>query len=156
MNDYVLRSDIVKTLLCILAVLLLFLVVNRVHMWLLWRRWVRERVAKLREIEAKEPKKEQDDPCDTCLRWPECNGADRDTCPNCETVLHLVPCPKCGGNPIPVRVGDNKQLFAMRCKNCGYFAARPHEAGLTDEQATVIWNRRAGDELLERMVDDGK
>ena len=21
------------------------------------------------------------DPCDTCLRWSECNGVDRDTCP---------------------------------------------------------------------------
>ena len=21
------------------------------------------------------------DPCDTCRRWDECNGADRDTCP---------------------------------------------------------------------------
>lgn len=21
------------------------------------------------------------DPCDTCLRWPECNGVDADNCP---------------------------------------------------------------------------
>jgi hypothetical protein len=21
------------------------------------------------------------DPCDTCLRWSECNGVDRNTCP---------------------------------------------------------------------------
>lgn len=21
------------------------------------------------------------DPCDTCLRWSECNGVDRDACP---------------------------------------------------------------------------
>lgn len=92
------------------------------------------------------PKEEQEDPCDTCLRWPECNGADRDTCPNCETVLHLVPCPKCGGNPVPVRVGDNKQFFAMRCEKCGHFAAKHWEAGLTDEQAAEIWNRRAARE----------
>jgi hypothetical protein len=25
----------------------------------------------------------QTDPCETCLRWPECNGVDRDTCPLC-------------------------------------------------------------------------
>lgn len=24
------------------------------------------------------------DPCDTCLRWPECNGVDADTCPLCK------------------------------------------------------------------------
>lgn len=23
------------------------------------------------------------DPCETCLRWPECNGVDADTCPLC-------------------------------------------------------------------------
>lgn len=22
-----------------------------------------------------------DHPCETCLRWPECNGIDRDACP---------------------------------------------------------------------------
>ncbi len=24
--------------------------------------------------------KEETDPCQSCLRWPECNGVDRDTC----------------------------------------------------------------------------
>ena len=24
------------------------------------------------------------DPCDTCVRWPECNGVDADTCPRCK------------------------------------------------------------------------
>lgn len=24
-----------------------------------------------------------DHPCDTCLRWPECNGVDADNCPLC-------------------------------------------------------------------------
>lgn len=24
------------------------------------------------------------DPCDTCLRWPECNGVDANTCPLCK------------------------------------------------------------------------
>ena len=23
----------------------------------------------------------ENDPCETCLRWPECNGVDADTCP---------------------------------------------------------------------------
>lgn len=26
------------------------------------------------------------DPCDTCLRWSECNGVDADTCPLCSRV----------------------------------------------------------------------
>ena len=26
------------------------------------------------------PRQEKDDPCETCLRWPECNGVDPD-CP---------------------------------------------------------------------------
>lgn len=24
------------------------------------------------------------DPCDTCLRWSECNGVEKDTCPLCK------------------------------------------------------------------------
>jgi hypothetical protein len=34
--------------------------------------------AKKPEEEPEEP--EQEDPCETCLRWPECNGVDSDTC----------------------------------------------------------------------------
>lgn len=25
-----------------------------------------------------------DHPCETCLRWPECNGVDADNCPLCK------------------------------------------------------------------------
>lgn len=34
------------------------------------------------------------DPCETCLRWPECNGVDANTCPLCrweENKLKYVP-----------------------------------------------------------------
>lgn len=26
----------------------------------------------------------KDNPCETCLRWYECNGVDRDICPLCK------------------------------------------------------------------------
>lgn len=31
--------------------------------------------------EVMEKEAERADPCDTCLRWYECNGVDRDSCP---------------------------------------------------------------------------
>jgi hypothetical protein len=34
------------------------------------------------------------DPCENCLRWPECNGVDANTCPLCrreETKQKAVP-----------------------------------------------------------------
>ena len=29
------------------------------------------------------------EPCETCLRWPECNGVDRNTCPLHEAEKEL-------------------------------------------------------------------
>lgn len=31
-------------------------------------------------VEVEEQQEEKDDPCEKCLRWPECNGVDED-CP---------------------------------------------------------------------------
>ena len=40
------------------------------------------KICRLIPIDATE--KETPHPCHDCLRWPECNGVDRDTCPLCK------------------------------------------------------------------------
>ena len=55
----------------------------------------------------------------------------------------LKPCKYCGGEPELVRVGDQKELFAFRCKRCGAYHADYSEARATPWGAKRVWNRRA-------------
>lgn len=58
---------------------------RRTHHRILSSAWIVKTAEKIAAAETMKAAEEQADPCDTCLRWPECNGADRDTCPNCRT-----------------------------------------------------------------------
>ena len=50
-------------------------------------------------------------------------------------------CRKCGEKPEPISVGDMKQLYIYRCKNCLFIPAKTHEARLTERAARKIWNK---------------
>lgn len=67
--------------------------------------------------------------------------------------MKLRKCPFCGGKPFVKYnyVAQNKKQWAVQC-HCGarfVFRTRRYEA-------VAAWNRRVGDDLMERMVDDGK
>ena len=67
-------------------------------------------------------------------------------------MFELKRCPFCGGE---AKI-DNTDLLGVevRCTVC------PCDVGrywfVTEEKAAAAWNRRVGDDLMERMVDDGK
>lgn len=71
----------------------------------------------------------------------------------------LKPCPFCGGNAIatfdPDGVVDSEArrwAWTIVCERCC------STSGLTFTKAKAIeaWNRRVGDDKMERMADDGK
>lgn len=67
----------------------------------------------------------------------------------------LKPCPFCGYKSVEILEDDNKFLYyryMSQCQKCGAGAGRGH----TKQEAIEAWNRRVGDDLMERMVDDGK
>ena len=95
--------------------------------------------------------------------------------------MKLKPCPFCGCNPVlehsgieKTRSRDNGDLITrwkVRCQNCG----TEKDGGCTEyifcknetlvvksahfdgrAKAIAAWNRRVGDDLMERMEDDGK
>lgn len=42
------------------------------------------------------------DPCEKCLRWPECNGVDANTCPRCRQE-------KSKQEAVPARLDDRTE-----------------------------------------------
>lgn len=56
-------------------------------------------------------------------------------------VPKLKLCPACNGSPKIIKVGDDKQFFAVRCNDCGKFVANCWEAGRTEKEAAGIWNK---------------
>lgn len=73
--------------------------------------------------------------------------------------MELKPCPFCGGNAIatydPDGVVDScerKWAWTIVCERCCA------TSGLTflKKKAIAAWNNRVGDDLTERMEDDGK
>ena len=65
-------------------------------------------------------------------------------------MMELKPCPFCGGEQITVKKG--KYMWWCKCEKCNA------ESGVRSKKADAItvWNRRVGDDLMERMEDDGK
>lgn len=63
-------------------------------------------------------------------------------------MSELKPCPFCGGKA--KLLGFTR--FWVQCEPCG--AQTP--LYVFEDAAEEAWNRRVGDDLMERMVDDGK
>lgn len=64
----------------------------------------------------------------------------------------LKPCPFCGGEPF-VYISGNKSYGYFKEVICPQCHCQTHR--LRGEEAVEVWNRRVGDDLMERMVDDG-
>lgn len=72
--------------------------------------------------------------------------------------MKLKPCPFCGGKALPIErsvsIWDLKPHdFTVICRNCRAGIRQYFE---TAEEAAATWNRRVGDDLMERMEDDCK
>ena len=66
-------------------------------------------------------------------------------------MSELKPCPFCGGEATLWKdcLADRPWHILCGCGGrVGYF--------VTKEEAVTAWNRRVGDDLMERMEDDGK
>lgn len=61
----------------------------------------------------------------------------------------LKPCPFCGGEAYLESVFD---WVCVECNGCKV-STKAYE---DPKEAEEVWNRRVGDDLIERMVDDGK
>ena len=69
--------------------------------------------------------------------------------------MELKPCPFCGGEAVFVstsEVPDETPRGFFRCENmcCEQCHVR------SKDEAEAAWNRRVGDDLMERMENDGK
>lgn len=79
--------------------------------------------------------------------------------------MKLRNCPFCGGEAEVYRMkrdsrkryGVYHMIATIKCRGC---TAQVTQAGYDDERAIEnaghMWNRRFGDDLMERMEDDGK
>lgn len=74
--------------------------------------------------------------------------------------MKLRECPFCGGE---AEMGSARSCyngwrpegFIPRCKDTKCIG-RSYRKFHTERAATIAWNRRVGDDLIERMEDDGK
>ena len=62
--------------------------------------------------------------------------------------MKLKPCPFCGAEAVI----DGKRYCWVKCKNC----KAETRGTATEYGAIALWNTRVGDDLMERMEDDGK
>ena len=69
----------------------------------------------------------------------------------------LKSCPFCGGNAIMklAKHYDGRLEYTPCCSNSSC-AGRIVKKWLDHDKAVEAWNKRVGDDLSERMVDDGK
>ena len=77
-------------------------------------------------------------------------------------MMELKPCPFCGGEAILVPFSNCSGEIAC-IGDCHFESAKfwdnmlGHEAEKKwSEKAIEAWNRRVGDDLMERMEDDGQ
>ena len=61
--------------------------------------------------------------------------------------MNLKPCPFCGGTVV-MRWNFRYETYEINCKGCN--GTYTHWFGCADE-AENAWNRRVGDDLMERM-----
>ena len=59
--------------------------------------------------------------------------------------MDLKKCPYCGGHPKIIRVGDDRQFFAVICSECYKTPVKNCEARLTEFGAAKIWNVRVNE-----------
>lgn len=75
--------------------------------------------------------------------------------------MGLKACPFCGGD-IEERggqcnYGKKTMTLDLKCEECGtIFKFKSKWLMNPYKEATEAWNRRVGDDLMERMEDDGK
>ena len=64
--------------------------------------------------------------------------------------MKLRECPFCGREQITVK--NSKYMWWCKCEKCNA------ESGVRSrkQEAMEAWNTRVGDDLMERMEDDGK
>lgn len=67
--------------------------------------------------------------------------------------MTLKSCPFCGGESVVIRFNFRYEVYEVNCPKCNFTGT--HWFGCTDE-AEKAWNHRVGDDLMERMEDDGK
>ena len=79
--------------------------------------------------------------------------------------MRIRPCPFCGGTDVaikqdPVLWCGHRYWFiehyAPNCTITNAFGLYKSSCFTTKKRATEAWNKRVGDDLMERMVDDGK
>lgn len=72
-------------------------------------------------------------------------------------MMELRNCPFCGGKAIMKLGGhyDGRLEYTPQCsdKKC---PGRITKIWLDHDEAVAAWNRRVGDDLMERMEDDGR
>ena len=91
----------------------------------------------------------ENNPCETCLRWGECNGVDRENCNLVKENLKkmdvfvartLEPCPGCGAKKHwVIRIHGHRILkrYYVECPKCGWCS--PTRIGM--RWAKAAWNR---------------
>jgi hypothetical protein len=72
-------------------------------------------------------------------------------------MMELKPCPFCGGEAKKI-VDARYDTYDVSCKDVHCFAYRGEDEArfYESDDAETLWNRRVGDDLMERMEDDGK
>ena len=63
--------------------------------------------------------------------------------------MKLRNCPFCGGEAY---LESDYELVRVECNGCGAITKSFERI----DEAEAAWNRRVGDDLMERMEDDGK
>lgn len=58
-------------------------------------------------------------------------------------------CPKCGGKPSIVVVGDNKDLFVWKCSVCDFIPVKNNDAKFTIIGSLKLWNEKLKNEENE-------
>lgn len=73
-------------------------------------------------------------------------------------MSELNPCPFCGGEAAVVTFKHTYSTILVYQVMCFSCTTKPKffGRGLTKQKAIEAWNRRVGDDLTERVVDDGK
>lgn len=76
-ESMVVLMDKLCLMICCVAIILLLVIT------LLDLLGIPKQLKRIADALEQKQEKPRTDPCETCLRWSECNGVDRDDCPMC-------------------------------------------------------------------------